>query len=940
MKRIEKVYQYVLEVTQTQQPPTGVTTAEVAQALTIHRSNASKDLNQLVAQGKLFKTTTRPVHYLDIKEKQREPLTSAVPSYKEPLKTEQRNTQQVSSIQKGKSIFNELIGSNGSMKVQVEQAKAAVLYPPKGLNCLITGGTGTGKTFFAHTMFEYAKAHQLIHNKSGKLVVFNCADYAHNPELLMSHLFGYCKGSFTGADEDKDGLVSEADGGMLFLDEVHRLPPEGQEMIFYLLDHGLYNRLGETNKNRKASVRIICATTENPESALLGTFVRRIPIVIQLPNFNERPAKEQITLLRTLLTLEANRIYRRILIEEDAVKALIGSVTLGNIGQLKSNVQLVCARGFLNSIGKEEVSITVNELTPSIKDGIIHLVSNRQLLKDMTQYLEPQMLVTPGESLLPIAEDPYELPYNLYDIIGDKAALLEMEGMDQENINNFIMTDINIHLKSFYKDSQLTFDAENKLEDILDEQIIKLTKEIYDYACQALNYLYPASFIYAMGMHISSFLKQIEYGQSKRRINVNIKNMVEAYPNELQVAKGIKDKIQTYYQVKVPEAEVYYLTVLLASLQEEKVSGRIGIVVAAHGKSTATSMVQVVKGLLSVDNIRGVDMPLEMDPRHALERIIQSVIEVDEGSGVVLLVDMGSLVTFSEEIEERTNIKVATVDMVTTPIVLEAARKTSLLDTNLRELADSLKKFRGYMAAPSSLLVHSNLSGSLLGKPKAIVAVCASGEGTAVQIKHKIETSLSQILEEDIKVLTISLVNMKEQLAHIEQEYRIIATAGVIQPDVEVPFITMEQLFSSQGEQRIVDIVHHQLQSEEAEMTLDETSAKQVCLHYMTESFTFINPTKVLPIFWQGTELFGQCLAQCFDYSFTITMVMHLAGMLERIMTGDTLTAGEELLKEKTWQEIHQQIVPGITYLEETFLIKLPVAERYYIVQLLQAENE
>lgn len=119
------------------------------------------------------------------------------------------------------------------MKTPVEQAKAAILYPPKGLNCLITGPTGSGKTYFAHAMFQFAKLNQIV-AKEKEFVVFNCADYAHNPELLMSHLFGYVEGAFTGATKAKEGIIDEADGSILFLDEVHRLPPEGQEMIFIL----------------------------------------------------------------------------------------------------------------------------------------------------------------------------------------------------------------------------------------------------------------------------------------------------------------------------------------------------------------------------------------------------------------------------------------------------------------------------------------------------------------------------------------------------------------------------------------------------------------------------------------------------------------------------------------------------------------------------------
>ena len=62
------------------------------------------------------------------------------------------------------------------------------------------------------------------------------------------------------------GLIEKAHEGILFLDEVHRLPPEGQEMLFTFIDRGVYRRLGETENERKAQVLIITATTEEPNS--------------------------------------------------------------------------------------------------------------------------------------------------------------------------------------------------------------------------------------------------------------------------------------------------------------------------------------------------------------------------------------------------------------------------------------------------------------------------------------------------------------------------------------------------------------------------------------------------------------------------------------------------------------------------------------------------
>lgn len=90
---------------------------------------------------------------------------------------------------------------------------------------------------FAETMYKYAKEIGKL-KANAPFVAFNCADYANNPQLLMSHIFGVKKGTYTGAIMDRIGLVEKANEGILFLDEVHRLPAEGQEMLFYLIDKG------------------------------------------------------------------------------------------------------------------------------------------------------------------------------------------------------------------------------------------------------------------------------------------------------------------------------------------------------------------------------------------------------------------------------------------------------------------------------------------------------------------------------------------------------------------------------------------------------------------------------------------------------------------------------------------------------------------------------
>ncbi|EOK68081.1 transcriptional antiterminator bglG:Sigma-54 factor [Enterococcus faecium EnGen0125] len=930
-KRIDRIYMYVKEKTAhltKAEYDQGVTTQEIAEVLGIQRTNSSKDLNQLVREGKLIKTDGRPVRYIyQTLVTHVKPVTKHVVSYKETPVSEEKNTLQIDT----KDIFAKIIGANGSMKNSVEQAKAAILYPPRGLNCLITGPTGSGKTYFAHAMYHFAKAHHVIDEET-ELIVFNCADYANNPELLMSHLFGYAKGAFTGADEEKMGIIDQADGGMLFLDEIHRLPPEGQEMIFYFMDHGTYSRLGETTKSHEANVRIVGATTEDPGSSLLETFVRRIPINIKLPAFEKRPANEKVDLVKIMIAHEANRTQRKISLTEDVAKALIGSVTYGNIGQLKSNIQLVCARGFLNHMQSPEISITIDDLTEGIRSGLIQLASNRSAMAELSKILEPKITVEPNDTIMKIQSDSYELPYNLYDIIGDKAALLKSDGLDQEAINHFISTDINIHLKSFYKDHGFSFNADSKLAEFVDPKIIEVTNQIYVMVKRSLQYEFQQNFIYAMSLHISSFLKKINLGE-ERHTNDNIREMAFDFPDEYAVAKEVRSYIETYFQVEIPESEDYYLTVLLVSLRANQASGRIGVVVAAHGNSTASSMVQVVQQLLDAENVRAVDMPLDMDPKTALDRIERNVQEVDEGSGVILLVDMGSLASFNSQIQRDTGIPVRTVDMVTTSLVLETVRKVSVLGTDLDMLHESLKNFRGYAEISS---VESVQEAKPIHKKKAVLAICASGEGTAQRIKELIERAVNKRQETELEVLALSIVEVKEELPVIQKEYQIIATTGITDLNIQAPFIPLER-FIDQNIEVILDQLLMESELEETEFIfLDEESAKNTCVEFISDNFIFINGSKLIDPMWQFSTQISQTTGiGDEEYGFKINLVMHTAGMIERIIRNEPLTVEENELTNTTNDPLYSQLATSVVLLEDQIKVKVPIEEMYYLLRLV-----
>lgn len=924
----------------------GISTSELSQAIGVLRPNVSKVLNQLVREGIIDKTNGRPIYYFmnstaGNRKNDTVPQKAITGMSGAAGKSSMGINKKDDENRKEADPFKNMIGSQDSLKNQVEQAKAALLYPPHGLNTLIIGPTGSGKTYFANKMYHFALENEIISKKG--FITFNCADYAHNPQLLMSHLFGYVKGAFTGANEDKNGLIQQADGGILFLDEVHRLPPEGQEMIFYFMDHGTYSRLGETAKIHYADVRLVFATTEDPESTLLKTFVRRIPIIIQLPEFNKRDAHEKLRLLERLLMLEANRIHRNIHLTENVVQALLGSVTYGNIGQLKSNIQLVCARGFLNSMHeKNEITLRFNQLPPNIKDGLSNLAYNRKELGNLSRLLEPTMVIKPDNQRGLPDIDTYELPYNLYEIIGDKAALLKEEGLDQAAINNFIMTDINLHLKSFYRRGKMEKKKSN-LNEIVDQEIIDLTKQIQQMLQHREDYPVRDNFIYAMSLHISSFIKRVQSGKPLRSISPDLISMAHDYPDELAIAERVKELIVDHYRFPIPESEVYYMAILLVSLKSEPKAGKVGIVVAAHGRSTATSMVQVVSQLLSVDNIAAYDMPLEMSPKTALDGIASQIRSVDQGNGVLLLVDMGSLSTFSTKLTETTNIRVKTVDMVTTAMVLEAARKTALIDCDLKTVYQELREFSGYYrTAEEAKSQRHDIKKSSDQRAKAIIAICSTGEGTARKIKDLLDKILIDNLIDDITVITVSVVNMKEQLVKIQQEYRIVATTGIVNPQVAAPFVSLENLLQGGGERFIslIEKINDHTAFEAETLEHSERLTEEMSKKYLGKYFTFINPEKMVKVLWDYCRFIDERSNAEMTNTFKISLIMHLAGTIERYLLRTEMSVDEQKLASARKEQLFPIVKQANDMLLKTLNIHLSDAEAYYIIELFKTEKE
>jgi DNA-binding NtrC family response regulator len=189
----------------------------------------------------------------------------------------------------GAASFENIITEHEAM---LEVLALARRVAPSDLTVLLCGETGTGKGLLAYTI------HALSRRAEKKFLSINCAAI---PEtLLESELFGHVKGSFTGATSDKRGLLAEAEGGTVFLDEIGKMPLSMQAKLLQFLDTKVIRPVG-SNQERRVDVRIVCASKNHlNELAQSGTFLedlyyRLLDFPLTIPPLRER--RDDIPLL-------------------------------------------------------------------------------------------------------------------------------------------------------------------------------------------------------------------------------------------------------------------------------------------------------------------------------------------------------------------------------------------------------------------------------------------------------------------------------------------------------------------------------------------------------------------------------------------------------------------------------------------------------------------
>jgi DNA-binding NtrC family response regulator len=231
--------------------------------------------------------------------------------------------------------FENIIGRSGALTAVLDIAGRAAR---TSSTVLIEGETGTGKELLARAI------HVASPRKDGPFVTINCG--AIPKDLLESELFGYRKGAFTGAVENKQGKVEAGDGGTLFLDEIGEMPLELQVKILRLLQEGEMQKIGAVDPV-KVDVRVVAATNRNlrrmaDEGEFREDLYYRLAVIpMTLPPLRER-GEDVPELVRYFWRKTTEKLDRHDLILPDKLLPVFGGYHWpGNIRELQNVVERI-----------------------------------------------------------------------------------------------------------------------------------------------------------------------------------------------------------------------------------------------------------------------------------------------------------------------------------------------------------------------------------------------------------------------------------------------------------------------------------------------------------------------------------------------------------------------------------------------------------------------
>ena len=716
------------------------TTQELSEALDMQRSNISAILNDLANDNILEKTDTRPVYF---------------------------------SLSKNKegSCFREMIGSDGSLKQVVQLTKAALLYPGYSLPILITGYDGSGKSLLAELTYKFAMEERII-SKNGEFIKINCKYLVEESDEKIEKIF-FSK---------QDGAMDKAKGGILFIDHINRLNQDVQ-----------YKLMTYIEKAQASSMNMILlySVDDSISPALLSLYRSKFSIIVDLPDLSSRSFEERFELIKLFFNGEARCIDKEIKINSEVLRCLLLYPTKSNVKQLRRDIQLACANGYARNFQEKSntLELNIHDFPTYIRKGFL---SYRKYRSEIEEIIPDNYLYIFSGKKMDASQ--YEKSIlsndNFYNMIDRKIEELKSYGVEEDDIMTIIHGELEYNFQKINSELEEKGIDKDAISKIVDPRIIRYVKDFLKSASIKFNKVFSNSVFYGLCLHLQAMIER--NGRVHKLSDDQIVSMIKEYNEEYMFSSEFASKLEKELDIKIPVDEIVFISMFLLKEDfDREHEGKPVILVAMHGNSTARSIVEVSEKLMGEGNIFYFDLPLDKDMEEAYEKLNQTIVNIHQGKGVLMLYDMGSFKLMADMISKDTGIEIKTFCIPATLIALDCSRKASIYNS-----VDEV--YKEVVSSYQSLYPEIENAYQIQEKPQVIISLCMTGDGAAVQIKNYIE---QHVYLENTEIIPIAISDrnyLLKRINQIQKKQKIICVIGSYDPKLYgIPYIPISKLFNT-----------------------------------------------------------------------------------------------------------------------------------------------
>ena len=850
----ELINNYIIEKYYSDKKSEGITTQEVSEKFNMQRSNVSAILNKLVLEGSLSKTSTRPVRYM--------PKNDSIVTKKDALQS--------------------LQGANGSLKNQIELAKAALLYPSQNVNVLISSKPGSGASIFCKKMYEYAIEKNVI-TADAPFIKVRVRSFENNLATLSKVLFG---------DEHEMSSFEKGINGFLVIDHFDMLDAEQQAKVFDIIEN-------MTLEEKDKSIILLTCSEKYRDS-----FSRNFPFIIELPAWENISLEERYGFVSEFFKKESMNSKKNITVTSETIKALMLSNYTRGLKELKFLIKSACAKGYLRSIefNENNISIDSSDFDKDIKQSLFKEKQYNALLSKL--FNSPYITIG-------VTNDYPQKDSTWYEKIQKQYLELTNRGMDKANASTIISDYMkSIYEKVDYSEKNRKIDME-QLSKLVDGELILIVENWLNHCSQELKRVFETSIFTGLCLHINSLVdpKHIPHPIDNNRVV----SLIQNHPKEYHLVGELVYLLERKYQLKLSTEDEVLIMLFIISEEDKLVNGRPVLLYAMHGENVATALAKVTNTFTNTDNIYSYDMHLEYPTEKVYSDLEELLTNIDEGKGVIVIYDMGSLKTIIETISNKIGITTRLINMPITMIGIDVARRSSMEE-------DLDKVYH-------QVMLEMNRE-SMQYKTNIIVTLCHTGEGGAAQLKYYIEEH-SKL---GMNVFPMEQSNREELIKSVSllrKRYNIHAFVGTFNPQLfGIPFIPIDKIFTVES-----DKLDKILMFEPSD--LSDTNYSAIYENF-EESFEYADIPKIKSVL---PDIINT-LATIYNLSKSqeLGLFTHMAALIERTLSGET-NHHENKMKErilKYYKEDYKEITKRIKPVEKTFNIIIDDDEIANIIMIIR----